>query len=52
MITPKWKLSRTDYFGSGLGLNKYHRKMNSSANLIRSIYTIEYLLFSFLFLLV
>jgi len=52
-ITPKWKLSRTDYLGPGLGLNKYHhRKMNNSADLIKSVYLIECLLFSFLFLLV
>jgi hypothetical protein len=51
-ITPKWKLPRTDYLGSGLGLNRYHRRMNNSACLIRSIYIIQCLLFSFLFLLV
>jgi hypothetical protein len=51
-ITPKWKLSRTDYYGSGLGLNKYHRKINNAVSLRKSIHIIEYLLFSFLFLLV
>jgi hypothetical protein len=49
-ITPKWKLSRTDYYGSGLGLNKYHRKINNSTSLRKSL--IDYILFIFLFLLV
>ncbi|CAF0798949.1 unnamed protein product [Rotaria sordida] len=48
-ITPKWKLTRTDYLSSGLGLHKYHRRINNSAYVIQSIYTIEYVLFSFLF---
>ncbi|CAF3379172.1 unnamed protein product [Rotaria sp. Silwood1] len=48
-ITPKWKLTRTDYLSSGLGLHKLHRRINNSAYIIRSMYTIEYVLFSFLF---
>jgi len=51
-ITPKWKFSRTDYLGTGLGPNKYRGRLNNAAYLIRSIYTIECLLFSLLFLLV
>jgi hypothetical protein len=32
IITPKWKLSRPDYLGSGVPLNKHHRKVHSHAS--------------------
>lgn len=31
IITPKWKLTRPDYFGSGLPINKHHRKPHNHA---------------------
>ena len=50
IITPKWKSSRTDYLGSGLGLNKHPRKTYNTAHLLTSMYTILGLHFIFLFL--
>lgn len=51
-ITPKWKLPRTDYYGSGIGLSKNHRRTNNSASSRRAMYIIQCLLLNIFFLLI
>ena len=38
VITPKWKLTRPEYIGSGLAVNKHHRKVHNHASLPTLMY--------------